>query len=109
MSESKMLKIKAKLETSNHCGYCTGEECRYKVKKKYYYVDIPDDKKWMKELKIGTKFKISDYHWESLLPIPDVFRGFWTCSCTDEVVKSGLSVHDYRYTILSVYIVAKNH
>lgn len=107
MDNNKRIRITAKLETSNHCGYCTGERCVYEVNTKNYYVKPPKDAEWISECDIGYKFKISDYNWESLLPRPDVFRGYWTCSCSEEVEKSGLQKHDYRYTIMSVKMSEK--
>lgn len=103
--KDKFIEICAKLETSNHCGYCTGEECVYEVKTKKYYVKPPSIPEWIQDYKIGQRIKISYYDWQSLLPVPNINGGFETCSCSEEVKQSGLLRHDYRYTILSVRMV----
>jgi hypothetical protein len=111
MSDLK-LRITAKLETSDHDGYCSEGECEYKVIKKSYVVDLPDE---LIEIFKGTYDDISDklneldeldFDWETLLPRPDINRnGSYWCERSSEVSANNLERHTYKYTISSVKII----
>lgn len=70
-----IISIKAKLETSNHNGYCSDNENEYKCEFNTYLIDLP-------EILITEISNINDftneeltnlsYKWESILPIIDV-------------------------------------
>lgn len=84
------LKIKAKLEISDHDGYCSDGECEYSFSIKEYIIDIPTDK--------YDNIYLIDY-----LPIPDIDTGgSQYCQLSNESNINNLGKHDYKYTILEV-------
>ena len=92
-------KITARLETSDHDGYCSGEECEYKCKIIKRIVNAPDQ---YKTYKYGEIDDLSEYDWEKLLEPPELGEGSSYCSLSPECEENNLGVHDYRYTIISV-------
>jgi hypothetical protein len=97
-------KIIAKLETSDHNGYCSGAECEYEVKTQSYIVDLSD------QYKNYPKGKLNDFDeygvdWEKLLLEPVLNNGSCYCDVSEESNTHGLGCHDYRYTVLSVEII----
>jgi hypothetical protein len=98
-------KITAKLETSDHDGYCSDEDCEYEVKTVSYIVDLPDQYNSYPEGKIKNINQF-DNKWINLLPEPELNGyGSMYCCVSDECEAHGLYKHDYKYTILSVEII----
>lgn len=97
-------KITAKLETSDHDGYCSGEECEYEVKTQSYIVDLPSE---YANYPMGKLNNLDEYgvNWERVLPEPIINNGSGYCDLSEECVNHDLGIHDYRYTILSVEII----
>ena len=97
-------KINAKLETSDHDGYCSGEECEYDVKTVTYIVDLPNEYKNYPQGKL-LNIDEFDVDWENYLPKPILNNGSGYCGLSEECVNHKLDIHDYKYTILSVEII----
>ncbi len=96
------VKIISKLETSDHDGYCSGEECEYECKHVETIVPVPNMYKSYPKGKIND---LDKFDWIKLLPEPDLnTSGSYYCDNSDECETKGLGSHDYRYTILSVEI-----
>lgn len=94
---SQKAKITAKLETSDHDGYCSGEECKYEVKIQSFMVNLP----------IEYKNYPKDNHlvdWDNLLPVPIFNDGLYCCKLNDKCKINELGKHDYKCTIISVEI-----
>ncbi len=96
------VKIISKLETSDHDGYCPGEECEYEVKVVETITDIPLEYKSHSKGKLNN---LNEFDWVKLLPEPYLNCGSYYCGIDDECEAHGLGQHDYRYTILSVEII----
>ena len=98
------VRITAKLETSNHDGYCSGGECEYEVKTQSHIADLPIEYKNYPE---GNLDDFDEYgiEWENLLPIPELNNGSGYCDIPNICYENGLGCHDYRYTIISVEII----
>ena len=98
------VKIIAKLETSDHSGYCSGNECEYELK---IVETILDDIPTMYlSHPIGKIVDLDEYDWEKKLPIPNLnLDGSCYCKLEDKCVLSGLGVHDYKYIITSVELI----
>ena len=100
MKQKFYMKITAVLETYDHDGYCSSDECEYKKTNKKVYIDIPNQSmlcpdKWLK------------YNWKKHLPKPKLnIEGSGFCRGTHEK-SNGLDNHDYRYTIKKIEIVKK--
>jgi hypothetical protein len=97
-----LAKITGVLETNDHEGYCSGDECEYKrkiVKKK---ILVPEQ---YKELQVGKIQHVKEYKWANHLPLPDInVYGSDYCRC-DYKKSHRLERHCYRYTIQKVEIV----
>lgn len=95
--------ITALLETSDHCGYCSGSECEYNSKKVIHLLDIP------KEYENCEINEINDWEeddWLKYLQEPPLnTRGSCYCNLSEESMNAGLFRHDYRYKIIKVEIV----
>ena len=89
--------ITAQLETSNHDGYCSGDECEYESRIVNEIVDIWDTG-------VVSLHEIPHSDLISLLPKPrvDDEQQSMYCERSPEVREHGLDVHDYRYTIIAV-------
>lgn len=93
-------RIAAMLETSDHGGYCSGEECEYDAIQGDYEVQIRAED-------IPAAAAEGQQHlaaFERFLPTPmignDSAQSHWcdiSCRCT----KAGLGKHEYRFTVLS--------
>lgn len=92
-------KITARLETSDHDGYCSGEECEYECKIIERIVNAPEQYKNSKPGKIDD---LSEYDWENFLEPPELNKGSYYCSLSPKCKENKLGVHDYKYTIISV-------
>ncbi len=87
------VKIKAKLEISDHDGYCSGNECEYSYSIKEYIVDIEDI-----SVNLNNLIKY--------LPIPEINNhGSYYCDSNKESDDNNLDKHSYNYTILEVVII----
>ena len=97
-------KIIAKLETSDHDGYCSGGECEYEVKTESYIIEVPCE---YKNYPVG-KLNNFDEHgidWDKLLPEPILNDGSGYCDLSSNCSNHDLGIHDYRYTIISVELI----
>jgi hypothetical protein len=95
------LEITAKLETSTHDGYCSDEESKYNAVVNKYKVKLPEQfKNYEKGLLLLT-----DFNWESLLPIPDVKGDSYYCHNSPESQRNNVDKHSYNYTIIKVEII----
>jgi hypothetical protein len=98
-------KITTQLETSDHDGYCSGEDCEYEVQTHSYIVDLPDQFKNYSEGKLNN-FDKYNFEWDLLLPEPKLNNdGSFYCNLSKESETHGLNRHDYRYTIISIEII----
>ena len=97
------VKIISNLETSDHDGYCSGEDCEYKIKVVKTIVDLPTKYKFHSKGKINN---LDEFDWIKLLPEPELnLSGSYYCDVDEECEANGLGRHDYKYTILSVEII----
>lgn len=95
-------KITAILETSDHDGYCSGDECEYKVEEVVKIINIPTE---YKNHPIGFVKKIDETFWNKFLPQPDLSGGSMYCELSKNCKEIGLDIHDYRYSILEIEII----
>jgi hypothetical protein len=94
--------ITALLEISDHCGYCSGEECEYKSNQIIHLCDVPEE---YEDNEIGKIDNFSEHNWFQYLPEQDINGRSYYCDLSDECNEAGLEKHDYKYTILNVEIV----
>jgi len=98
-----LARIMATLETNDHDGYCSSEECEYKKKIVKMNIPVPDryDSCPLGEL----KDEYLKYHnWANHLPVPEVnVEG--SEYCRYHCPKGGVGPHEYRYTIKKVEII----
>ena len=93
-------KITAKLEISDHDGYCTDNECDYECSTVIKIIDVPQEYKNNKQGKICD---VNDYDWIQFLDIPELnYSGSRACEVSSECQENGLGNHEYKYTIISV-------
>jgi hypothetical protein len=84
-------KVTAKLEISDHSGYCSGEECEYNSSINTYTVNVPEDE------------YNENYDFIKLLPIPFINDyGSYYCTTSNECIENDLGIHQYRYTVIKV-------
>jgi hypothetical protein len=96
-------KIISKLETSDHDGYCSGEDCQYECKQIETVVELPNMYKLHPKGKLSN---LDEFNWVMLLPEPELNKtGSYYCNLSNECETNGLDLHDYKYTILSVEII----
>lgn len=90
------VKITYSVESSDHDGYCTGEECSYEASTEEVVVDAPKN--------------ILGVDWASLIPVekhtraPVRMKSGW-CRLSKESIEAGLDYHDLRITLLSVEVM----
>jgi hypothetical protein len=104
-------RVRALLETSDHDGYCSDEECIYKAEEKEYIVDIPE--KYVDHSDgffSEDEMKEIDFQdWTHVLPIVllgkerDCSQSEY-CDLSKMCKQHNLDIHEYRYTIFSVQI-----
>lgn len=103
-------KIRAKLETSSHDGYCSGEGCEYNCSVVTHITqlssqDIPANFSTDIKGKL-TRVQLSQVNWIKYMPVPvlgsDNLALSGYCELSEQCIECGLDCHDYRYTILSV-------
>lgn len=95
--------ITALLETSDHDGYCSGNECEYKQQYVEKKVEIP------KELLHKEQITIENYNWLEFFEEPElcVDAGSYFCDISSECENNLLGRHDYKYTVVKIEIVNK--
>lgn len=86
--ETSLYKITARLETSDHDGYCSGSECEYTSS----------------VVEKVVKRKKGDFNtrWEDFLDHPNVQGNSYYCRVSGQCKQAGLDQHEYRYTVLTV-------
>ncbi len=110
---SKYYLIKVLLETSDHDGYCSDNECNYLVLEQehiIYNVSVPND---LPDGEILDYNNEQEQYFLSLLPKLNLFdssdktykSGY--CNLSSKCKNNNLSNHDYRYNIKSVFIITK--
>ena len=100
-------KITAHLETSDHDGYCSGNECEYECKIIEKIINAPDQ---YKNFKLGKIDNIEEYDWYKFLDEPGLnYYESYYCDLSWECNESGLDKHDFRYTIISVELGDENY
>tara|TARA_B110000261_G_C12760029_1_gene228117 strand:+ start:114 stop:503 length:390 start_codon:yes stop_codon:yes gene_type:complete len=105
-----MLRITAKLELSDHDGYCSGGENEYSSHEITCRTFIGNScPKYIQDTL--TNLPIGDIDFNSLknidftnyLRTPEVScGGSGYCSCCDKTLFNNLDGHDYRYTIINI-------
>ena len=110
------IKVFYKLETSNHDGYCSGDECEYTESDKTYVLsdhDLSDFcghdlDKVLLDYNNGNRADMNADIYQALvkieqqLPQPDVGGGSSYCGLSKECKQKNLDRHDYRITIIDM-------
>ncbi len=100
---STKIKITTILETSDHDGYCSGDESYYESKEKVFILETPQ--KYI-DYPIGIIENYDEEFIEKFLPIPEInMNGSYTCKNSKESELKDLGIHDYRYNIINVEII----
>ena len=74
-------KITAKLEISDHDGYCSGGGCEYKCSTVIKIIDVPQEYKNNKRGKIRN---VNEYDWIQFLDIQELnHSGSYYCNLSD--------------------------
>jgi hypothetical protein len=98
------IKITAYLETSDHDGYCSGNECEYKKTIIEHIFDFAQNEN-NKNLQLGLLNDYNENDWIKYLPEPKLnLSGSYYCDCYLKN-KYGLNKHDYKYKIKSIEII----
>lgn len=98
-----LARITAQLETNDHDGYCSSEECEYKKKIVKANIAVPDRYGSWPLGEIEDKY-LKIHKWANHLPVPEVNvqgSGYCRYNCP----KGGVGQHEYRYTIKKVEII----
>ena len=97
-----LARITAQLETNDHDGYCSSEECEYKKKIIKANIAVPDH---YDGFPVGEiKEYLDVYKWANHLPVPKVnVEGSEYCRFVKP--EGGVGKHEYRYTIKKVNII----
>lgn len=100
------LKLNVLREINDHDGYCSDAENEYTQETFTEYVTMPE---------VFEHFilenKINEFNWELVLGhlVPKLnIDGSCYCEVGEMGITSGLSQHDYRFTILSYEIISKD-
>ncbi len=97
------IKITTILETSDHDGYCSGNESYYESNEKIFILKTPQ--KYI-DYPIGIIENYDEEFIINLLPIPGInMNGSYYCKNSKESELKDLSMHDYRYNIKTVEII----
>jgi hypothetical protein len=96
-------RITATLETNDHDGYCSDDDCVYTRKTVKANIVVPRNYDYSSVRKIQGK-DLDNYKWANHLPLPDVNYG-GSGYCKFVKPKGGVGQHEYRYTINMVEIV----
>ena len=96
-----LARITAQLETNNHDGYCSDEDCKYTRKIVKAVIIVPEQ---YRTQSVGLIANTREYKWANHLLLPEVnVQGSGYCRFVKP--KGGLGQHKYRYTIKKVEIV----
>ena len=99
-------KIIVQLETSDHDGYCSGEECEYSTETMVKIIDVPNQ--FAGSILYGKipDSQINKHNWiYHYLPEPQLnHSGSSYCNNSADAKINGLYKHDFKYTILSIEI-----
>lgn len=106
----KRLRIEYMYESSNHDGYCSGNECEYAIENcTHISTRIPKE---YTNYDVGTELKDVPFDYEHLVHLCEPgFPGFGPyyqsgyCELSDECIVRNLDKHDFRVTVTSVQIV----
>lgn len=91
---SSLIRITAKLETSDHDGYCSADDCEYSSTLVVHDYCIPNDE--------ITAAAAASSLYAKYLPAPKIHDGgSYYCGLHPRCVLAGLGKHDYRYTVIS--------
>jgi hypothetical protein len=106
----KVIKIVAELETADHDGYCSGNECEYASKTVTFVMDEIPTK--FADFPVGVIIKPNKknaFPWTQYLPEVELnSSGSWFCTRSAECHAHGnIERHSYRYTILKVEIIER--
>jgi hypothetical protein len=98
-----LARITATLETNDHDGYCSSEECEYKKKIVKVNIAVPDRCCLYPVGEIKNEY-LDVYKWANHLPVPEVnVEGSEYCRFVKP--EGGVGKHEYRYTIKKVNII----
>ena len=98
-----LARITATLETNDHDGYCSSEECEYKKKIVKVNIAVPDRCCLYPVGEIKDAY-LDIYKWANHLPVPEVnVEG--SEYCRYHCPEGGVGKHEYRYTIKKVNII----
>lgn len=98
-----LARITAQLETNDHDGYCSSEECEYKKKIVKMNIAVPDHYGSCPVGEIKDEY-LKHYNWANHLPVPKVnVEGSEYCRFVKP--EGGVGKHEYRYTIKKVNII----
>jgi hypothetical protein len=96
-----LARITAQLETNNHDGYCSDEDCEYARKIVKATIVVPEQ--YSTHL-VGKITNTREYKWANHLQVPEVnVQGSGYCKFVKP--EGGLGQHEYRYTIKKAEIV----
>lgn len=94
------IEITAVLETSDHDGYCSGEECEYNTQQIQHRCKIPTE--------LFTWTLTDKYmNWTQLMPVPykQSRGGSNWCGLSNQCERAQLMSHQYRYRLVSVRVL----
>ena len=94
-------RIVATLETADHDGDCSEDECEYQVETVSYEMVAPSEYESYPEGRL-IDFDEHEIDWVDLLPEPTLHNGSCYCELSGDCVDHELDRHEYRYTIVSV-------
>ena len=98
-----LARITAQLETNDHDGYCSSEECEYKKKIVNANIAVPDHYGSCPVGELKDEY-LKLYKWTNHLPVPEVnVEG--SEYCRYHCPKGGVGKHEYRYTVKKVNII----
>jgi len=98
-----LARITATLETNDHDGYCSSEECEYKKKIVKMNIPVPDNYYTCYPGELDERQK-KIHNWANHLPVPEVnVEGSGYCRFRQP--ERGVGQHEYRYTIKKVEII----
>ena len=107
------LKIIAKIETSDHCGWCSGNECVYKITNYNKTIEITEEElnadldeisnRKTKKFSNERLNEIYKNYWIKYIPEPvlNTTESYY-CDRCDESIKAKLGKHDFRINIVKV-------
>lgn len=106
------VRVQGKLYTSDHSGYCSGDECDLDVENFDITVDVPEC--YVEEAETtGTVPLKPKRVWKDLLPEAELDNDSFYyksgyCELSERARAKGLGIHDYKYRIKKVELVSGN-